>query len=91
MSISENDVKLLIEDIYSEHLNKLSKEKERPPGEGFFRASSSGFCIRKNYYSQKDVKPTNPPDKRTMRVFRLGDLIHIDLQDSLDSFMTTKK
>ena len=88
--IKENDVKSLIEDIYSDYLNKLSKESERSPGKGFFRVSSTGFCIRKNYYSFKETESTNPPNKKTMRIFRLGNLIHVDLQESLNHFMNNE-
>ena len=87
MTIKEKQVTELFKFIYSEYINKLSEENARPPGEGFFRASSSGQCARKNYYSFTDTKPTNPPNDDTMRIFRLGDLIHLDIQDSFESFM----
>ena len=85
--MQEKEVKELIEEIYAEKLKELSKNSERSPGEGFFRASATGFCFRKNYYSSTSTEPTNPVTEKTQRIFRLGNLIHLDLQDSLDSYL----
>jgi len=33
-----------------------------------------GYCFRRQYWYRKGVTPTNPPDARTLRVFKCGNL-----------------
>ena len=86
MKIKEKEVVELFKYVYNEYIKKHSEKNARPQGEGYFRASSSGMCMRKNMYSFRNTKSTNPPNQDTMRVFRLGDLIHEDIQDAFESF-----
>ena len=73
-------------DIYNEYIaNKNSAhQKKRYEGrEKWFHASSSGMCMRKHYFQHiAKVKPT-AIDADTLRLFRLGDLVHEDIQDAL--------
>ncbi len=57
-----------------------------------YRASSSGMCMRKNFYSSMtDVDETNKPDRRTYRLFRLGDQVHSDIQEAFELFVNKNK
>lgn len=45
-------------------------------GSGKWKPSSFGYCYRRQYWERKGEKVTNPPDKRTLRVFKAGSLFH---------------
>lgn len=79
-----------IESIYRKYTTKVSETaraemKKSLDQEGkFYRASSSGMCVRKLYYeSVLKLEPSKDYTDKTMRIFRLGDLIHQDLQDAM--------
>ena len=79
-----------IESIYNDYIKSQSeinrKEMlEKYPKEGIsYRASSSGMCSRKLYYeSVMRLEPTDQIEDKVMRVFRLGDLVHTDIQNAL--------
>ena len=81
---------LHIESIYRKHTTKLSEtaraemKKELTQEGTFYRASSSGMCVRKLYYeSVLKLEPSKDYTDKTMRIFRLGDLIHQDLQNAM--------
>ena len=77
----------MFEQAYHEYLLHLNEEnrKERYSGkEGWYHASGAGFRSRKLYFeSVEKVKPTNLPNKRSMRIMGLGTAIHKELQDAL--------
>ena len=87
-----------IESIYRNYTNKINETsraemKKSLDQEGvFYRASSSGMCVRKLYFeSVLKLEPSKDFDNKTLRIFRLGDLIHKDLQDAmLDSVKESK-
>ena len=73
--------------IYNDHLLEISEKrreelnKTRPTDISYYRPSSAGMCSRKIYYETvMRVEPTNTIDKRVRRLFRLGDLLHQDIQ-----------
>ena len=73
--------------IYAQYL-KTENEKnrlERYDGkEHYYHASGSGTCSRKLYFqSVAKVEPTNLPDAKSMRIMRLGTILHEDIQNSL--------
>jgi hypothetical protein len=43
---------------------------------GKWSPSSFGKCYRAQFWNRKNVKPTNLPDERKLRVFKAGDLFH---------------
>lgn len=49
----------------------------RPPRErsGKWNPSSFGGCFRKQFWNRKDEPKSNPPDERTIRVFKMGELV----------------
>ena len=75
-----------IQSTYHDHLIELNKERRAEldlikPKEPYYRPSSSGMCSRKIYYETvMRIEPTEVVDKRVQRLFRLGDLIHQDIQ-----------
>ena len=87
-----------IESIYRNYTTKVNETsraemKKSLDQEGiFYRASSSGMCVRKLYFeSVLKLEPSKDFDNKTLRIFRLGDLIHKDLQDAmLDSVKESK-
>ena len=84
-----------IQGIYNDHLLEISEkrkeelDKTRPTDISYYKPSSAGMCSRKIYYETVlRVDITNPINKRVRRLFRLGDLIHQDIQDA---FQKTEK
>jgi|TARA_R110002051_G_scaffold20223_1_gene55510 hypothetical protein len=72
-----------IYDDYIAHLNDI-KSKRYDQMEEWFHSSSAGLCARKHYYSTIEKIKTAPREANTMRLFRLGDVIHQDIQDSVE-------
>jgi hypothetical protein len=72
-----------IYDDYIEHLNQ-QKSQRYVGKEEWFHSSSAGLCARKHYYSAIDKHPQSDKDADTMRLFRLGDVIHADIQDAVE-------
>ena len=86
-----------IESIYRKYttkVNETSREEMKKHLDQeciFYRASSSGMCIRKLYYeSVLKLEPSKEFTDKTLRVFRLGDLIHKDLQDAMLDIVNNK-
>lgn len=58
-------------------------EEERVP-DGFWHPSSiSSPCARAAVMSKQGKEPSNPPDERTKRVFRIGHTFHKFVQDAI--------
>ncbi|BCV02672.1 MAG: hypothetical protein CM15mV56_070 [uncultured marine virus] len=80
---------LNIQKIYEDWLRKgndLHQKKRYQGKEKWFHASSAGMCVRKHYFQHvADVQP-KPVDDDTMRLFRLGDLVHEDIQNALKDY-----
>ena len=79
-----------ITSIYNNYIKSQSEskrkqlKKEFPKDGTSYRASSSGMCSRKLYYeSVMQLEPTEQIEDKVMRVFRLGDLVHTDIQQAL--------
>tara|TARA_R100001082_G_scaffold110701_1_gene91418 strand:+ start:2580 stop:3308 length:729 start_codon:yes stop_codon:yes gene_type:complete len=75
-----------IQDIYHKWLRKGNethyKKRYEDHGE-WFHGSASGMCMRKHYFQHvAGVEPT-PVNDDTLRLFRLGDLVHGDIQEAL--------
>ena len=73
--------------IYAQYLSTENEKNrlERYDGnESYYHASGSGTCSRKLYFQSVDkVEPTNPPNAKSMRIMRLGTIMHTDIQNSL--------
>ena len=65
-------------------INRKELQDKYPKKGISYRASSSGMCSRKLYYeSVMRLEPTEQIEDKVMRVFRLGDLVHTDIQQAL--------
>ena len=77
----------MFEEIYHEYLlhkNEENRKERYAEKEGWYHASGAGLCSRKLYYeSVEKIKPTNPPDKKSMRIMGLGTVMHNDIQNAL--------
>ena len=75
-----------IKEVYDNYiLDKRDKNfSNRYEGnEAWFHGSGTGMCMRKHYFqSVRQVEPTEK-DSNTMRLFRLGDLVHKDIQTAI--------
>ena len=73
--------------IYAQYLSTENEKNrlERYDGnESYYHASGSGTCSRKLYFqSVSKVEPTNLPNSTSIRIMRLGTVVHEDIQNSL--------
>ena len=75
--------------IYDDYILSLRDdnfEARYEDNDSWYHASGAGMCIRKHYYSQIEKLPASEKDSNTMRLFRLGDLVHTDMQDALQLY-----
>ena len=75
-----------VKEIYAGYLKKLNEDNRinrYEDREHWFHASSSGMCMRKIYYNSVEKVESTERDENTLRLFRLGDLVHGDIQDAL--------
>ncbi len=88
-SRTEDMVRTRLDDIYDGYIEGLRDRNDslRYAGNrGLFHASSSGSCLRKIYYdSVEQVEPTEK-DADTLRLFRLGDIVHKDIQEAVSQY-----
>ena len=75
-----------IYDEYIANTNNLHQKKRYDGHKKWFHASSSGMCMRKHYFQHIAKVEPKPIDKNTLRLFRLGDLVHEDIQDALGEY-----
>ena len=57
----------------------------------YFHASSSGMCIRKNWFSTNDAPVTDPAEDRGVRIMRLGTVVHNDYEQAMALFNKRKR
>ncbi len=74
-----NDVKKLI----LGDIREKDREHKEKPRSGLWNPSLFGRCYRLQYYNRKDVPQSNPPDEKALFTFRLGTMIHEDIQSLL--------
>ena len=86
-----------IEKIYNDYLvekNETAREiikSNKKNKDKTYRASSSGMCARKIYYETiMKLKPTEQINNKTRRIFRIGDLIHTDIQNAIIKWFKDK-
>ena len=77
----------MFEEIYHDyllHLNEKNRQERYKGNEGWYHASGAGLCSRKLYFeSVERAKPTNPANKKSMRIMGLGTAMHKEIQSSL--------
>ena len=75
-----------VKEIYQQYLRNLrdKKNSSRYKGmESFFHSSRAGLCMRKHYYGSVLKAEGKEVEDKTLRIFRIGDLIHTDIQDAM--------
>ena len=74
-----------VEQIYHDYLLSQSKNhiKKYKDFKGWYSASSAGSCFIKQHLRAKGTDE-KPMDERTMRVLRLGTIVHSDIEKALD-------
>ena len=77
----------MFEDIYHEYLlykNEENRTNRYEGNEGWYHASGAGLCSRKLYFeSVEKAVPTNPSNKKSLRIMGLGTVMHKEIQDAL--------
>tara|TARA_R110002167_G_scaffold18119_1_gene68322 strand:+ start:575 stop:1324 length:750 start_codon:yes stop_codon:yes gene_type:complete len=68
--------------LLKEQENHKEKYKEF---EGWFSASTAGSCYRKQYFNVNNYEGTQPDDK-SLRLMRLGTLVHKDIADMYENY-----
>tara|TARA_R100000458_G_C8256781_1_gene232797 strand:- start:625 stop:1383 length:759 start_codon:yes stop_codon:yes gene_type:complete len=88
--VKKTEAKVLsVQDIYDNHIANLNerKVKNRYLGnESWFHSSASGMCVRKHYFDSIANEQASERDSDTYRLFRLGDLVHSDIQEAVGLF-----
>tara|TARA_R110002074_G_scaffold167110_1_gene327985 strand:+ start:49 stop:825 length:777 start_codon:yes stop_codon:yes gene_type:complete len=69
--------------VYGAYLNHQNSLREKD--EHVFHASSAGSCYRKQMYSYYDY-PSDPKDDKSLRLLRLGTLVHKDMEEALSMY-----
>ena len=82
-------IEMVIEDYIFDLRDKNDEQQDH--SKYTYRASSSGMCIRKLYSAMTDTEETNKPDRRTYRLFRLGDQVHDDIQKAFEQAVNKNK
>ena len=76
-----------IEGIYEKYIDEKQEENRIKRYEGredWYHASGAGSCSRKLYFeSVEKAEVSNPIDRRTKRLLKLGNIVHDDIQNSL--------
>lgn len=73
----------LVDQVVEQMIRKEEEENKRERS-GLWNPSSFGRCYRYQIWNRRDVEKTNPPDMRALKIFRLGKLIHTDVQSHLN-------
>ena len=69
--------------IYRDYL--MNEDAKRERNENVFHASSAGSCFRKQMYSYYNY-PSSQKDDKSLRLLRLGTLVHADLESALTMY-----
>ena len=81
-----------LEVIYDDYLNDLQDKRSEEVYVGHedkYNASSAGQCFKKHWYKTNKYEGT-PIDQRTNRLFRLGTLVHEDIQLAIERYKEWK-
>jgi len=62
-------------------IDKALEPEERKPRSGKWSPHAFGRCYRYQYWLRKNETPTDPPDKRVLRIFAVGKMFHNFVQD----------
>ena len=86
MGINDHTTNKLISYYNSFLLKKQDNHKEKyKEFEGWFSASTAGSCHRKQYFNVNGYEGTYP-DEKSMRLMRLGTIVHKDIADTFENY-----
>ena len=83
-------MKLDLIDMYTDYLHDVNKQKvdDRYTGrEEWFHASGAGMCLRKHRFAHIDMIESAPKSDKSMRLLRLGELVHDDFEKAVHHFV----
>lgn len=71
-----------VKEIYDSYLQHLNQQKvlQRYQDRSWFHSSTAGLCARKHFFASVMEIEGAPIDEDTRRLFRLGDVVHEDIQ-----------
>jgi CRISPR/Cas system-associated exonuclease Cas4 (RecB family) len=74
-----------LKDIYNLYLLHKNDHNTavRYRDKSWFHSSDAGLCIRKHYFSSVSQVEGTPVSGNTQRIFRLGNIVHEDIQNAL--------
>jgi len=61
--------------------NLMDEQEKHPPK---FRVSLAGQCYLKRVLFKRGLMPSDPPSPRALRIFEIGNIIHLYLQNFLE-------
>ena len=76
-------------DVYDKYIDDKRKQNEEvryKEHKEWFHASGCGTCVRIHYFANLDNAPRNPKSKDVLRLFRLGDIVHNDIQAAVSEY-----
>ena len=86
MGINDHTTNQLIYNYNSFLLKEQDNHREKyKEFEGWFSASTAGSCFRKQYFNVNGYEGT-PPDEKSLRLMRLGTLVHKDIADAFETY-----
>jgi len=74
---------MTIQDIIDKELEIKQEARSSRERSGKISPSLLGRCLRCQYWYRKNETPTNPPDSRSLRIFKCGSLFHDFVQKFL--------
>lgn len=84
---------LNLKDIYGLYLSNINEQhvasRYTDDNKSYFHGSGAGLCARKHYYSAYTQVEGAGVDENTNRIFRIGNLLHKDIQDAVTWYATT--
>ena len=71
----------MIEKLLDDYLTQEQAQKATRHRSGLWSPSSFGRCFRYQFWNRKNEPQTNPPDLRSQKIFKVGDLFHDFIQN----------
>ena len=70
-----------------EHNQDINTRRRYLGKEKYFQASSAGSCFKKQLFKYQNIPSEKDFDDKTMRVFRLGTILHDDFEQAIKHHM----
>jgi len=64
----------MIQKLLDEAIAKIQEERKNRVSSHKISPSQMGYCFRRQYWLRKGEPQTNPPDARTLRIFKVGNI-----------------